>query len=259
MQMQHRVSLGQTGLRVSPFCIGTGTHGWSGASDQTRLGDTWLPDLLVRGSDLGVNFWDVADQYGSHGHARRALEQLERENLVITTKTTSSDRAACAADIDRYLEELGTEYIDILLLHAISAADWPTGHAGAMEALSDARSSGRIRAVGISSHSLGALSTAATHPWVDVILVRLNYAGENMDGTPEEVLPLVRQALDAGKGVIGMKVLGCGKLANDPAKAISWTLETGRVHAITIGPTRDEQLEECVALVDGVRTASSSA
>ena len=256
MQAQDRVPLASTGLCVSRLCIGTGTHGWSGASDQTRRGDTWLPDLLVHGHGLGVNFWDLADGYGSHAHARRALQQLEREDVVITTKTTSSDRHACATDIDRFLEELGTEYIDIVLLHCLSEADWPTRYAGAMQALSDARSAGRIRAVGISSHGLGALGTAATHPWVDVILARLNFAGDNMDSAPEEALPLVRRALDAGKGVIAMKILGCGSLAQDPGKAIAWVFASAQVHAITIGLTRDHELEECVALVDEVCTSS---
>lgn len=256
MRTPPRIALGNTGLRVSPLCMGTGTHGWSGASDQTRRGDTWLPDLLVRAQDLGINFWDLADQYGSHAHARRALQQLEREDVVIITKTTSSERGACAADIDRFLEELGTEYVDIVLLHGLSSADWPSNYAGAMETLSDARSAGRVRAVGISCHGLGALGTAATHPWVDVILARLNYAGDNMDSAPEEAVPLVHRALDAGKGLIGMKVLGCGSLAEDLRTAISWVFASGQVHAITVGFARDGELEACAALVEEIHAPS---
>jgi 1-deoxyxylulose-5-phosphate synthase len=249
MQTGPRVRLGSTDIDVSRYCIGTGTHGWSGKSDQTQRGDGWLADVLVRGVELGVNFWDLADEYGSHAEGRRALESVDREAIVITTKTTCTDGPECAAAIQRFLDELGTDYLDIVLLHCQAAADWPARSAGAMEALTAAKEAGQIRAVGMSSHGLDALKTAAEHPWVDVILARLNYAGVHMDGTPAEVLPLIHRALDAGKGIIGMKVLGCGDLVEDPRKAITWAFASGRVHALTIGPTADGQMEECAALV----------
>lgn len=253
--MYPRIHLGETGIEVSPYAIGTGTHGWAGNSDQTRRGSGWLADVLVRGHGLGVNYWDLADQYGSHGEARKALQSLPRDTLVISTKTTSSGRQQCADDVQRFLDELQTDYLDMVLLHCLSAASWPQRYAGAMEALSKAKSAEKVRAVGISSHGIGALTTAAEHPWVDVILARLNHSGDDMDGEPKEVLPQVLRALEAGKGVTAMKVLGCGSLSDDPRRAISWVFAHGQVHAVTIGPTKDGEMEQCASLVEELHTA----
>ena len=57
-----RVPLGRSGLEASPLAIGTGTHGWSGSSAQTRKGPGWLVRLLREGLELGIDFWDLADQ-----------------------------------------------------------------------------------------------------------------------------------------------------------------------------------------------------
>ena len=62
------VNFGNTGLQVSRLSIGTGTNGWGHRSEQTALGLQGLADLLRQGFDLGVNFFDVADQYGSQAH-----------------------------------------------------------------------------------------------------------------------------------------------------------------------------------------------
>ncbi len=250
-----RTLLGNTGIEVSRHAIGTGTHGWSGNSDQTRRESGWLSGVLVRGYELGINYWDLADQYGSHGEARRALASLQRNELVLCTKTTSSGYGACRDDIQRFLRELSTDYLDIVLLHCLTADTWPQQYTGAMQALSEAKAAGWVRAAGISSHGIGALTVAAEHPWVDALLVRLNYSGDNMDGSPRDIVRLTHRALAAGKGVTAMKVLGCGSLAHDPRRAISWVFDTGQVHAVTIGPTEDEQMEQCASWVAAAHTA----
>jgi 1-deoxyxylulose-5-phosphate synthase len=59
--MISQIALGNTGLRVSRLCIGTGTNGWAGRSNQTRLGFDRLVDLLCCAYDRGITFWDLAD------------------------------------------------------------------------------------------------------------------------------------------------------------------------------------------------------
>jgi aryl-alcohol dehydrogenase-like predicted oxidoreductase len=73
-----KVELGKTKLCVSKLALGTGTNGWRHSSDQTRKGPDWLVEHLRMGYELGVNFWDLADQYGSHAYARRALRSSHR-------------------------------------------------------------------------------------------------------------------------------------------------------------------------------------
>lgn len=238
------VDFGNTGLRVSRLSFGTGTHGWGGRSEQTSLGLDGLADLLRAAWDHGINFWDAADQYGSHRHIARALERIPRDRVVVTTKTRSRKADQVKQDVDRFLRELQTDVLDIMLLHFITQPGWSRRYAGAMEALSRAKEQGKVRAVGISCHNFSALREAAESDWVDVVLARINFAGVNMDAPPEDVVPVLKKLYDSGKAVCGMKVLGCGQLAHSAGAAIEYVLKLGTVHAMTIGTSSREQLDQ---------------
>ncbi len=244
------VELGKTGLMVSRMAIGTGTHGWGHRSEQTALGIEGLARLLERGVELGINFWDAADQYGSHPHIAEALKHVERDKVVIATKTTAKRDKDVTEEIDRFRKELRTDMIDVVLLHGLSDADWPKRYAGAMDALTRAQEEGKIRAVGFSCHGLGALRAAVTHPWPEVVLVRINYAGVNMDGTPAEVVPVLEELHAGGKGLYAMKVLGCGRLTEDIRRACQWVLDLDTVDALSIGISSIGQLEENATLME---------
>lgn len=243
------VDFGRTGLRVSRLAFGTGTHGWGGRSEQTALGLDGLADLLRLAYDYGVNFWDAADGYGSHPHVARALQDIPRETVVIATKTTSRSATAVRRDVERFLKELNTDMLDIVLLHYMTEREWPRRYAEAMEALSRAKEQGKVRAVGVSCHGLGPLRAAAETDWAEVVLVRINHAGVNMDGNPAEVTPVIQRMYRSGKALYGMKVLGCGQLAQDPRVGVRYVLELGTVHALAIGITKREQLTQNVGLV----------
>ena len=245
-----KVELGKSGLVVSKLALGTGTDGWNYSSEQTRKGPDWLVGHLLAGVELGVNFWDLADQYGSHTHAKKALRSLNRDEIVINTKTTAQDKQSCRDAVGRFLEELDTDYLDSVLLHGKSTGDWNIRCRGAMDALSEAKDKGLVKAVGFSCHSLAALKVASSEPWVDVILVRSNYADTRMDASKERVIPVLREAHARGKGIYAMKVLGCGPLASDPEKAIRYTMGLDCIHAMTIGHTDNAQLEQNVAIIE---------
>ena len=247
-----RIALGGTGIEVPRLAVGTGTNGWAGSSDQTRKGFDWLVEHLRLGYDLGAAFWDLADQYGSHPHAKEALKGIDRSRVVILTKTTAIEYDEARSALERFLRELGTDYIDIVLLHAKSSPDWNRSCRGAMDALAEAKERGLVRAVGISCHSLSALKTAAEEQWLDVILVRLNYAGASMDARPEEVIPVLRRMVEKGKGVLVMKVLGRGPLTGEPERAIKFVMELGCVHAMTIGHETHQQLRENVRTIERI-------
>jgi aryl-alcohol dehydrogenase-like predicted oxidoreductase len=243
------VDFGKTGLRVSRLAFGTGTHGWAGRSEQTDLGVNELASLLQLAYERGVNFWDTADQYGSHPHVAQALRGIPRDSVVIATKTSSRSAQAVTQDIERFLRELGTDVLDIVLLHFMTQANWPQSHAGTMEALSRAKEQGKVRAVGVSCHGLGALSAAAETDWAEVVLMRINPAGVNMGAQPSKVVPVIERLYASGKAVYGMKVLGCGQLAGDARAAIQYVLQLGTVYAITIGISKRQHLYENLELV----------
>ena len=243
-------TLGNTGIRVSRLCYGTGTHGWAGRSDQTALGLRGLADLFRYGYDRGITFWDLADQYGSHEHAALALSDIGRKNVVVSTKTCAKSAAEAEKDIDRYLHELKTDHLDMVLIHCLTSANWTTSYAGVMDVLEQKKQAGVIRAHGVSCHDLGAFRQAAVTPWVDVVLARINYAGKNMDGPPEKVIPVLEQMDANGIGVYGMKVLGCGHLDHDARNAIHFALDLGAIDAITIGMKSRREIDENIGWIE---------
>ena len=254
--MIDEVALGETGLRVSRLCFGTGTQGWRGRSDQSDLGLDGLSQLLHFAHDLGVTFWDTADQYGTHAHVAKALTEVGRDKVTITTKTVSRTAAEIEADVTRFLRELHTDYIDILLLHCLTEADWPEKMQGPMDVLSRLKEQGVIRAVGCSCHDFGALQASAETDWTDVNLVRINYAGDTMCAGPELVRPEIDKMVTAGKGVYGMKVVGGGgDLTSDPEKAIRYVCNQTEIHALVMGMVNEEQVLENTGLVSDAVSA----
>lgn len=94
--------------------------------------------------------------------------------MVIATKTMSRTARAVTQDVERFLREIGTDVVDIVLLHFVTQRDWPMRYRGAMDALARAKSQGKVRAVGVSCHGVGALRAAAETDWAEVVLARIN-------------------------------------------------------------------------------------
>ncbi len=222
--------------------MGTGTDGVGHSSNQTRkLGVQGLADLLHYGYDQGLTFWDSADQYGSHPHLKAGLGQVPRDKVAIMTKTHAVTAAEMRADLDRFRKEIGTDYLDIVLLHCMMEDDWPERRKGAMDVLEEARGKGIVRTHGVSCHTLGALKAAARTPWVRVDLARINPAGVIMDSDVPTVLGILRQMKAQGKGIIGMKILGAGQLRHRMDEALRYAQSLDCIDAFTIGcENRDE-------------------
>ncbi|MGH9590912.1 MAG: aldo/keto reductase [Terracidiphilus sp.] len=241
------IVLGRTGIRTSRLAMGTGTMGYGGSSDQVRMGKAAFVSMLLNGyHQNGLRFFDGADAYGSHPYIAAAVKQLPRDRVTILTKTDTRDANGVRADIERFRRELGVDYIDVLLIHCITRNDWTTAYRPIMDVLSEAKEKGVIRAHGCSCHTIGALRAAAASPWVEVDLVRLNPLGAYTDAKPDEVQGVIREMRAQGKGIVGMKILGQGKLADRPAQAIRWALGTGILDAFTIGAESQQQQNQLV-------------
>jgi len=247
------VVLGKTAIRTSRLACGTGTQGSNKQSQQTRLGIQGLADLLCHGYDQGLRFWDCADSYGSHPHVAAALKRVPREKVTVLTKSWARDAEHMRTDLDRFRRELGTEYIDVLLMHCLTDDDWPERYKGTMDAISEAQEKGIVRAHGVSCHTLGALSAAAKSPWVQVVLARINPVGAYMDASPDRVVPVLREMRAAGKGIVGMKILGQGELRNRPDEALKYALSLGLLDAFTIGAENPAEQENLIRRIAAVR------
>ncbi len=245
LYIHDRIVLGKSGIETSRMAVGTGSSGWRGSSNQTRkLGVKGLGDLLRAAYDEGVTFWDSADQYGSHPHLKAGLKSVPRDKVTILTKTTSKTKSGVKSDLDRFRKEIGTDYLDIVLLHAVTDPDWNKNMKGAMEALSEAKEEGIIRAHGISCHSIGALETTADEPWVDVDLARYNPGEVMMDDNIPKVESVLTRMKKNGKGIVGMKVYGAGRLLNKKDECLSFHVNNNFIDGFTLGIETFEQLKD---------------
>lgn len=257
-----KVTLGKTGITTSRLGFGTGVNSWNRTSALLKKHGPAGAARLVRAAyGRGVRFFDLADSYGSHSFVRDALEGVPRDSYVIATKYAchggipASDRADIATSLDRFLRELGTDYIDILQLHCLTDKAWPRRFAAEMEALEAAKRAGKIRAHGCSFHSLAALETAAVTPWLDVVHARVNPYGVSMSAPPEKVMAVLKKMHAAGRGVVGMKILGVGRLAKEPGKmdaSIAYSLNSGAVDVLNIGFLSIEEVDDIARRIEAV-------
>jgi aryl-alcohol dehydrogenase-like predicted oxidoreductase len=205
-----------------------------------------LSDLLLNGYDHGLRFFDAADSYGSHAHVAEALKHVQRDKVTVLTKSFSRDAATMRADLDRFRRELGTDYLDLCLMHCVTEADWTERYKGPMDVLSEAKEKGIIRAHGCSCHSIEALRAAAKSPWVEVDLARINPVGAIMDADPATVVGVLKEMKAAGKAVVGMKILGQGALRNRQDEGIKFALSLGLLDAFTIGAESNTEQEDLI-------------
>lgn len=246
------VSLAGTGIRPSRLAIGTGTRS---GTEQRSIGVDGLVRLLRHGLDQGVRWWETADMYKTHAYIRPALKAVKRDQVVITSKTQSKDAAGVRADIERFRQELDTDYIDIVLLHCMTDGEWPKKMRGAMDALSEARQKGHVRAVGCSCHTFEALQAAADEPWVEVDLARINPFGRIMDIKQAEEVPKVTQTLETmhrrGKCVYGMKILAEGAFKDDQIdRSLQFALSRPFLSGFTIGFSDPKQIDDIIRRID---------
>ena len=229
------VVLGKTGIHTSRLACGTGTVGYQHHSHQTALGIQGLGDLLWRGYDNGLRFFDTADAYGSHPHVAEALKHVPREKVTIMSKSWAREPDQMRADLERFRKEMNTDYIDLLMMHCMTEENWTERFRPTMDVISEAKEKGLIRAHGCSCHKIEALREAAQSPWVDVILSRINPIGSHMDADPDTVKATLAMGRAHGKGIIGMKILGEGDMRTRQDEALKFALALGILDAFTIG------------------------
>lgn len=240
------VLLGNNGLTVSRLAFGTAWIGPGGVYLSPEAG----ADLLRQAFQRGITFWDTSDDYGTHPHVALALPGIPRQQVVLCSKTTEPEGA-----VDRILGELGTDYLDILLIHCVGLS-WCEPARQALRTLLPDRESGRVRALGFSTHSARVARQAAEWPEVEVIMLPINRAAVCTresgfeDGGVEEMLAAGRRAWEAGKGVVAMKVYGCGTLTGDLRGALAFAAALPFVHSLCIGMDNADQVQGNAALLE---------
>ncbi len=258
------VALGKR-LKVSRIGMGTGVQGGGRTSKQIRMGVDKFEQVIAKAYDEGIRYFDMADTYGSHAIVGRVLKNKPRDGLTLTSKVwllpfglpdEQPDDADAA--VKRFLKEIGADYLDLVQIHCMTAADWPQKMRKQMDLLEGLREKGLIRAHGVSCHSIPALEAAANEPWVDVVHARINPEGAYMDDTPEKVAPVLKKIHDAGKGVIGMKIMGQGRFRDNPFKreaSVNYVTRLGSVNVMVVGFERPEEIMNVIELTKSVLEA----
>ena len=247
------VDLGKTGLKVSRLAMGMGTNGWNHESNQTRIGLEKFKLMVQAGFDRGIRFLDTADTYGSHIFVKEAIKMLPREQLTVMTKIWTENLdwhplQPVAQTIERIRQELQTDYLDIVMLHCMTKANWTEDKKRFMDDLSEAKAKGLIKKIGFTAHDFNALQNGISHEWPDVVLARINNKEKRMDATPEKILALLDLAASKGKGVLGMKIFGGGELIKEEERieSLKFVVNSRKLHAMTIGFENATQVHDTV-------------
>lgn len=256
------ITLGNTGIKTTLLGMGTGFSGYNRQSNITRSG---IAETLIRQAyEKGIRYFDCADSYGTHPYTAAALKKIPRESYTLGTKMWITDGGIPEQDkgfpltiIDRFRKELNTDYIDLIQLHCMTDGGWTEKYKRYMDELEELKARKIIRAHGVSVHSFEALEAAAASPWVDIIHVRINPFGENMDKKdPSQVVPAIEKFHKAGKGVIGMKLIGGGRLKDYPDKiddSLKYVLGLGTVDLLIIGFEEPRQIDDYIGRIKNVR------
>ncbi len=255
------VPLGKTGIKVSRVGLGTGMRGGRRQSNHTRMGKENFDALAMGCYERGVRLFDLADLYGTHPFLAGALKKMRRKDYAITSKIwfrrggiPEEERPDADVVVERFLKELKTDYIDLILFHCVTSDKWPEELGEQMNILAKLKKKGLVRAHGLSCHSLGALQACVKEPWVDSVHVRINPYAVKMDVKTIEEIPKVEAVLKAmrrqGKAVIGMKIIGEGTFGNSGEKrdeSIKYALESGCLDAMVVGFEKLEEVSDFAA------------
>jgi len=248
-----RCKLGKTGIETSILGMGTGM---SGGRPYYDMGEAAFIELMHTAFDQGVRYIDTAQNYRTHVYVQHALRGWKREDFFLLTKTFSSTEELVKADIGRYLYELETKYLDTVLMHCTTNDRWPEERAGAWKALVEEKKNGRVRAIGVSCHSVDAIKKCLEIDELDIVLVRINPFGKNfvMDDDADVVVPVVKELHDKGVGILGMKIFGEGRLteASQRRESLEFVTGLGTVDAMTIGFTEVPQVHETLGMLSEI-------
>ena len=252
-----KIKLGNSGIETTLLGMGTGVHAGNRTCFLTKQDKQKSLALLQHAYDKGVRMFDCADTYGTHGLMAEALKNMERENLMLSSKIwyrgggiPEPERPNADIVVERFRKELNVDYLDMVQIHCMVDENWTETMKPQMDILEDLKSKGIIRAHGVSVHSLEAMQDAVTNPWVDVLHARINPYGIAMDKPdPAEVVEVIHQLHQAGKGVIGMKLVGNGKLRDDSEKidnSLRFVLGLGSVDMMIVGFEENNQIDNYI-------------
>ncbi len=229
--------LGKTGLKVS-----TVGYGCMITSD---------PSVISRAVDMGINYYDTSRGYQGGQNERMVGAALgaKRKNIILSSKEDAKDKAGALRELETSLKELGTDYLDIWLLHGASTPGAISDEL--VDAQRTAKQQGKARFIGISTHQLPAVADRLIETKLDVAIAQYNFTSEPSWG------PAIEKLAKAGVGLIAMKVMAGGtrpgrrgtprpemQRSNAAAAALRWVLRNPGIATTVPSMTDMDQLEQ---------------
>jgi len=242
------VELGATGITVTPVCFGTLTVSkW-----QCDFTPERAAALFRYAYDRGVRFFDTAELYSNYAHLGMFLRTVPRPEVVVASKSYASTAREALSSVRRALDELGTGYLDVFLLHEQESALTLRGHREALVELHRLKASGLVRAVGVSTHTVACVRACCNEPLVEVIHPLVNAAGIGVqDGTVGDMLAAIRQAASGGTGIYAMKPLAGGHLGSRAEEALAFVRDIPYIHSVALGLSSRDEIDFAVSVFGG--------
>jgi uncharacterized protein len=232
------IRLGKTGLEVSRV-------GFGGIPIQ-RLTENEAVKVVQRCLDLGVTFIDTANGYTTSEERIGKAIAGRREQVIIATKSGGKDKQTALEHLELSLQRLNTDYLDLWQFHGVStfeAYEQILGPGGAMEAAREALEAGKVRHIGITSHSIDVALKAVPSGLFETVQFPFNVITKEPS---DELVPLAKEH---DVGFIAMKPFAGGMLDNANL-AIKYLLQFDSV-VPDPGIERTVEIEEIVNIVNG--------
>ncbi|MBM3237042.1 aldo/keto reductase [Candidatus Poribacteria bacterium] len=247
--------LGRTNVQVSALVLGMGPLGIS--MEKPVVVEKLVNEII----DMGVNYIDVAPNYGNGEEKLGPIMQARRDEIFLATKVEEESKEGALRQLKESLSKMQTDHLDLVHLHNIGGMDLKKvlGEDGALLGLKEAKKSGLIRFIGISGHErpmkfIEPLETGE----IDVVMCVLNFVDKHTYDFESRVLPV---AMEKNVGVVAMKVLGgaVGMKYDQPTpalmpkehytNAIRYSLDLPGVTTINLGMGNRDEIIQAVEAV----------
>ena len=230
-------------------------------------GNTFL-DIqdVLSAVDRGVNYLNWCGHADGMSRAVRSMSDSARRRVFVAVQLGARDATGAARELEAYLGELGTSYIDVVTYYYVEHKDeWQSiiSRGGAAEAVEQARADGRVRAIGLTSHQRPLAATLAASGRLDLLMIRYNAAHR---GAEQDIFPLTRSRK---MPVVAFTVLRWGALMKptpeDPAyfvppgapQWVRFVLGRPDVTVALMAPNGRTELEQNLALLDDWRALTA--
>lgn len=236
--------LGNTDIEVSKLCVGCMSFGKAGTMHDWTLDEAGTEAVVRHALDLGINFFDTANGYSagtSEEYLGRALKQnIARDKVVIASKVYFNpgrlSAAAIRREIDGSLKRLGTDYLDLYIIHRF---DYETPIEETMEALNELVKAGKVRAIGASAmygYQFYNMQLAARdHGWAQFQTMENHYNLLYREDE-RELIPICRQ--------MNVSLMPYSPLAAGHLTRPTWTTDTLRSKTDRVAMGKYDRTEE---------------